>query len=203
MCLLSFWLWKSFDQMKSFKSAILVLVFAALVSAIYLYFLGDLKLLNKTEPNAADTTFLKTEEQFRTKLAELRIEKDKLERRKRLMEERKQETVTFLKDKGVTSQSSLDAQDVKYAVKNLKRSVADIKVVEKNIKRYDEGIVAIAAMLKKLEQERLANEIAVSDERKIEISAMVKRLDDELVGEEDDIFADEQLRELLGEELGK
>jgi hypothetical protein len=190
--------------MKSLQSAILVLVFAAVVGCLYLYVIGDLKVFDAdSDSSSENTTFLKTEEEFRLKLAELRIDREKLQSRKKLMEERKAETVAFLKDKGVTSKSDLSDADVKYAVNNLKRAVRDLKEVDRNIGRYSEGILAVEAMLDKLEQERLANEIAVSDERKIEISAMVKRLDDELITGDDDIFGDEELEALLGEELSE
>jgi len=188
--------------MKSLNSAILVLVFAAVVSGIYLYTTGDLRLFDNDSANSTeDATFLKTEEQFRHKLAELRMDREKLQARRRLMEEGKAETVTFLKDRGITSNSDLSDADVKYAVNNLKRAISALKEADRNIERYSEGILAVEAMLDKLEQERLANEVAVSDDRKIELSAMVKRLDDELITGDDDIFGDEELEALLGKEL--
>lgn len=188
--------------MKSINSAIMVVLFSAFVAGIYLYAVGDLKLFDRQvvqEPQ--EEGFLKTEGQFRRKLAEMRMDRDKLVRRKELMVKRKSETVDFLKEKGITATSNLEDSDVKYAVNNLKRAVADIKEVDKNVARYDDSITAVEAMLVKLEQERIANEVAVSDETKIELSAMLKNLDDQLLGEELDIFAEEELRDLLGEEL--
>lgn len=188
--------------MKSINSAIMVFLFSAVVAGIYLYAVGDLKLFDREivqEPE--NEGFLKTEAEFRRKLAELRMDREKLINRKKLMVERKGETVDFLKDKGITATSDLEDSDVKYAVNNLKRAVADIKEVEKNVAKYNDSITAVEAMLVKLEQERIANEVAVSDETKIELSVMLKNLDDQLVGEELDIFEEEELRDLLGEEL--
>jgi hypothetical protein len=186
--------------MKSLKSALVILLFAALVSGIYLYATGDLKLGNVTETET-EGEFLKSEEQFRNKLAELRMDREKLIRRKKLMEDRKAETISFLKEKGITSESDLSDKDVKYAINNLKVAVADVKEVEKNVLKYDDAIAAVEAMLVKMEQEAIANEVAVSVEKKIQMSAMIKELDDKLIGDEPDIIEEEKLRELLDNEL--
>ena len=146
---------------------------------------------------------LKNEKDFRNKLAVLRLDREKLSRRKKLMEERKAETVQFLKDKGVTSESDLGDSDVKYAISNLKQFVSDLEEVDKNVDRYTNTITAVEAMLKKLEQEAISNEIAISDEEQIRMSALIKELDDKILGEEKDIFEEAKLRELLGDELGQ
>ena len=188
--------------MKSLNSALLILLFAALVSGVYLYATGDLKLFDGNGAEVEEEgEFLKTEEQFRDKLAELRIDREKLERRKKLMEERKAETVSFLKEKGITSESDLSDKDVKYAVNNLKVALIDIKEVDKNVEKYSSAIAAVEAMLKKMEQQAIADEVAVSDEKKIEMSAMIKELDDKLIGDEMDILEEEKLRQLLDNEL--
>jgi hypothetical protein len=191
--------------MKSLNSAVAVLLFSAVVAGVYLYATGDLKLFDRNEvaETDSDETFLKTESEFRRKLAELRMDRDKLIRRKKLMVKRKSETVQFLKEKGITADSDLGDSDVKYAIGNLKRAVADVKEVDKNVAQHDQLISAVEAMLVKMEQERLANEVAVSDEEKIQMSAMLKELDDRLVGDESDIFEDEEIRDLLGKELGQ
>ena len=191
--------------MKSLNSAILILLFAAVVSGVYLYATGDLKLFDRDKPANVDgdMEILKTEKDFRNKLAVLRLDREKLSRRKKLMEERKAETVQFLKDKGVTSESDLGDSDVKYAISNLKQFVSDLEEVDKNVDRYTNTITADEAMLKKLEQEAISNEIAISDEEQIRMSALIKELDDKILGEEKDIFEEAKLRELLGDELGQ
>ena len=191
--------------MKSLNSAILILLFAAVVSGVYLYATGDLKLFDRDKPANVDDDMeiLKTEKDFKNKLAVLRLDREKLLRRKKLMQERKAETVQFLKDKGITSASDLGDSEVKYAVSSLKQFVADLKEVDKNVDRYTSTITAVEAMLKKLEQEAISSEVAISDEEKIRMSALIKELDDKIHGDEDDIFEDAKLRELLGDELGQ
>lgn len=189
--------------MKSIKSAIIVLLFATVVAAVYLYAVGDLKLDGgKVDDGPNNTGFLKTEDEFRTKLAELRIEQEKMERRKKLMIERKDVIVKELKEKGITSTSDITDKDVKYKINNLKTAVSDIKVVDKSIARYQEGIDAIEAMLTKLEQERLSGEVAISEEKAEELGIMLLDLDDKLT-EEENILEEDALRKLLGLELGE
>lgn len=190
--------------MKSFQSAITVLLFAALVAGVYMWAVGDLKVGDRPDNDGNNNSgFLKTEGEFRRKLAELRIEQDKVGRRKILMEERKAETVAYLKEKGITSTSNLDDKDVKYAVKNLKQTVSDIKGLDKIVERYEEGIVAIEAMLKQIEQERISAEVALSDEQAEELNIMIRDLDEKLGGGELDLLEDDKLRELLDLELGE
>ena len=144
---------------------------------------------------------LKTEEDFKNKLAALRMDREKLSQRKKLMEERKQETVQFLKDKGVTATSDLSDKDVKYAISNLKQYITDLKDVDKNVSRYTNAINAVEAMLTKIKQQSIADEVNISDEKKIELSAMIKGLEDKLIGDEPDFIEEEKLRKLLGDEL--
>ncbi len=193
----------TFDKMKSLKSAIIILLFATIVGGAYLYLVGDLKFdtqNNDKQPNSSG--FLKTEEEFRTKLAELRIEQEKMGRRKKMMVERKDEIVEALKEAGITSNSDITDKEIKYKVTNLKTAVAGIKVVDKSIDRYQEGIDAIEAMLTKLEQERISGEVAISDEKAEELGKMLIHLDEQLT-EEESILEEDALRELLGLELGE
>jgi len=166
----------------------MILLFAALVSGVYLYATGDLKLFDRGQTKANEGGLLQTEEQFREKLAELRINRQKLLNRKKLMEERKAETVAFLKDKGISSESDLSDKEVRYAINNLKLAVADLKVVETSAKKYTDTIASVEAMLTNIEQRALADDVAISDDEKIEMSALILHVDDELLGDEPDIF---------------
>jgi len=170
-----------------------------------MWVVGDLKFGadNKAASNVNNTGFLKTPAEFRNKLAELRMDQEKVKRRKALLLDRKQETVELLKEKGITSDSDLTDKDVKYAVRNLKRYVADIKNMDAIVARYDEPIAAIEAMLERLEQERIADEVAISDERAAELGKMLIDLDERLGADDEvDLFEEEELRGLLGDELG-
>ena len=163
---------------------------------------GDIQFVRNDPASGGSNAFLKTEEEFRNKLAELRIEQDKMKRRKSLMEQRKNEIVDELKEKGINSSSDISDKDILYKINNLQTAVADIGDVEKNISRYQEGINAIEAMLTKLEQERISNEVAISEEKAKELSMMLIDLDEKLI-KDNNILEEEALRELLGSELGE
>ena len=189
--------------MSSFKTAIIILLFATIVTGVYMYLNGDLPANNggrSAGPN--NTGFMTTEAEFRGKLAELRIEQEKMERRKKLMIERKDDIVTELKDKGVTSTSDISDKSIKYQVTNLKKSINGIKEVDNSIGDYQKGIDAIEAMLTKLEQDRLSAEVEISEEKAEELSIMLLDLDQKLL-EDDNLFEEEELRDILGSELGE
>lgn len=186
--------------MKSIQSAILVLAFSLTVYLAYTYLInGNAPVV--PEPSTNNTGFLKTEPEFRNKLAELRMDQDKVIRRKSLLAGRKKETIELLKSKGITADSDLGDKDVKYAARNLKRTVAEMKKMDETVNRYQKAIDAIEAMLKELERDRIASEVAISDERAEELGIMILDLDERLSEGDDDIFEDEELRAILGEEL--
>jgi len=188
--------------MSSIKSAIIILLFAALVAGVYMYATGDLKFDPNEDKGPNNTGFMNTPEEFHKKLAELRIEQEKMERRKELMTEKKDKIVAFLKEKGVTSTSDISDADVKYKISNLKTHVNDIKVVDKSIDKYQEAINAVESMLAKLEQQRLSDEVNIPEEKAKELSIMLLDLDEKLSVDQD-LLEEEALRELLGLELGE
>ncbi len=191
--------------MKSISSAITVLLFCTVVAGVYLYAVGDLKFGGgDTEPsNVNNTGFLKTPAEMRRKLAQLRLDQEKVRRRRKLTQGRKQEVVDLLKKKGVDSNADLSDDDLKYEVRSLKRYVEDIREMDSIIVKYDKPIAAIEAMLKLAEQERIADEVAISDEKAAELGKMIIDLDEKLgVDEAPDLFEEDELRSLLSDELG-
>lgn len=188
--------------MKSLQSAILVLVFSAGVFLVYNYLIGGFEPVPDEAGPTNNTGFLKTESEFRFKLAELRMDQEKVVRRKNLLMSRKKETVELLKSKGINAESDLSDKDVKYAARNLKRTVAEMKKMDVTVAKYEKAIVAIEAMLNEMERDRIAAEVAISDEKAEELGIMILDLDERLADGEDDIFEDDELREILGMELG-
>lgn len=188
--------------MKSLQSAILVLVFSAGVFLVYNYLIGGFEPVPDDAGPTNNTGFLKTESEFRFKLAELRMDQEKVVRRKNLLMSRKKETVELLKSKGINAESDLSDKDVKYAARNLKRTVAEMKKMDVTVAKYEKAIVAIEAMLNEMERDRIAAEVAISDEKAEELGIMILDLDERLADGEDDIFEDDELREILGMELG-
>ncbi len=192
------------EIMKSIQNALTVLLFCTVVAGVYLYFMGDLSFQGgQQKPEVSKTGFLKTEQEFRDKLAELRLDRDKVIRRKQLLQDRKSETVELLKSKGVTADSDLNDADTKYAVQNLKRYVADLKGMDGIVEKYDKPIAAIEAMLVRIEQDQIAADVAISDEKAEQLGVMLLDLDDRLGVGDNDVFEESELRDLLSDELGK
>ncbi len=147
---------------------------------------------------------LKTEQEFRDKLAELRMQREKSARAVARLEERKVETVAFLKEKGVKSAADV-AQDtnLKYAARELKGWSEEIEKRKQDLVSYDEAIKAIETMLKELERKRISEMAAMSEEDYIRLRKIVLDLNDRLEVDKQDVIADEELDLLLKEELGK
>jgi len=188
--------------MKSFQSAILILVFSATVFLAYTYLIQGSDPVGPDSSPINNTGFLKTEQEFKDKLAQLRLEREKVVRRKKLLDDRKAETVELLKSKGFTAESDLDNEDTKYAVRDLNRYVADMQSMDETIKKYDKPIAAIEAMLKRIEQDQIAAEVAISSEKAEELGIMLLDLDERLGVKETDMFEEQAIRKILSSELG-
>lgn len=147
---------------------------------------------------------LSSEQEFRDKLAELRMQREKSARAVARLEQRKSETVEFLKSKGVKSSADV-AQDVnlKYAARELKGWSEEIDKLEKELKHYDEAVSAIQAMLADLERKRINETVAMTEDEYIRLRKIVLDLNDRLEVDKQDIIADEELDSLLKEELGR
>ena len=182
---------------------ILLAVFCAVG---YLWFTGQLgprvdvakdKLKNKSG-------LLKTEEEFRNKLAELEIRKDKVQRGIKRSEKLKSETVAELKELGVSSgadfKNSTNA-DVKKKALSLKEAVADIEKYETEVSYYDNAITSIQAMLEKIERKRIDDSISLSEEEYLDLQKVIVDLDERL-NVDTTVLEDEELSNLLDLEMG-
>lgn len=157
--------------------------------------------LNKKAAIASDDQselgLLKTESQFRDKLAELRMRKYKVQKGVDRLENLKAETVEHLNSKGIRSGedylNSTDA-DVKYAVVNLRAWVSQIEKIKKEVTYYDEAILGVEGMLDKIERERIDESVSLTRQEYLELQKVILDLNERL--EVDTDFLEE-------EELGK
>ena len=147
---------------------------------------------------------LKTEGQFRDKLAELKIQRDKIQRGIKRSERLKSETVAELKEKGIASgadfKNSTD-QDVKKKVLSLKEAVDHIGKYKKEVSYYDDAISSIQAMLEKIERERIDDSISLSEEEYLDLQKVIVDLDERLKVDTT-LLEDEELGDLLDHEMG-
>ncbi len=187
------------------KSFLILIVLAGLGAIGYLWAAGQLQLRPRVvqENMGGKGEILKTEGQFRNKLAELKMQRDKVQRGIKRLEKLKAETVAELKQKGITSGADyLDSKDkdVKYAVVNLKGWVVQIAKIQQEVTYYDDAIRSIEVMLDKIERERIDESVALSEDEYIEIQKIIVDLDERL-NIETNILEDEELGKLLDLEM--
>ena len=191
--------------MSKFHTFFTLLLLAMLGIIGYLWFTGELVPRAKVAQENIEGTsgILKTESQFRDKLAELRMQRDKVNRGVKRLEKLKAETVDHLKDKGINSGQDYlesDDPDVKYAVVNLKGWVAQIDKIKKEVTYYDDAISSIEVMLDKIERERIDASVSLSEEEYLDLQKIIVDLNERLEVETD-ILEDEELGKLLDLEM--
>ncbi len=177
------------------------LLLAALCLVGYLWYTGELIPRGKVavENASGGTGLLKTESQFRDKLAELRMQRDKVQRGVLRLENLKAENLAKLKEMGITSGEDFlksDNRDVKLAVVNLKEWVAQIGKIKKEVTYYDEAIGNVEVMLDKIERERIDESVSLSEGEYLELQKIIVDLNERL-NIETDILEDEELGNLL------
>ncbi|MEM9942787.1 MAG: hypothetical protein AAF939_14585 [Planctomycetota bacterium] len=146
---------------------------------------------------------LKTEPEFRAKLVELRMERDKLLRGIERTNDLKQKTLEELKAKGIDSGDDFlksDDSEVKYAAVNLKEWVGQISKLNNKVKYYDDAINGIQVMLSRIERERISESVALSEEEAIELQKIIIDLNERLEIKTTP-FEDEELKGILDSEL--
>lgn len=151
---------------------------------------------------AGSSVGLKTESEFRNKVAELKRDREKLLNGIQRLELQKEKTLDYLREKGVTSSAEISGdKDVLYALNNLKGWKTEIANLQSQVANYDEAINSIVIMLDKLERERINRDVGLSDEQLSELRQIVVDLDERLGVRGSDILADEELGRILDEEM--
>jgi len=122
-------------KQNSVHSFVTFILFAALCVVGYLWYTGAGG-TNEDNPSGKTHGLLQTETEFRDKLAELRMQKYKVENGVNRLEALKAETVEHLNDKGIKSGEDFlksTDPDVKYAVVNLKEWATQIAKIKKEV----------------------------------------------------------------------
>lgn len=146
---------------------------------------------------------LSSEQEFRDKLAELRMQREKSARAISRLEERKAATVAFLKEKGVKSVADVaEDNSLKYAARELKGWSEEIDKLQQELKHYDDAIKAIETMLAELERKRISETVALSEDEYMKLRKIVLDLNDRLEVDKHDVIEESELDELLKSELG-
>ena len=186
----------------SVHSFITFILFAALCVVGYLWYTGA---GSSSDDNQTAKThgLLETESEFRDKIAELRMQRYKVENGIKRLENFKAETIEHLNDKGIKSGDDYlnsSDPDVKYAVVNLKGWVTQIAKIKKEVAYYDEAILGIEGMLDKIERERIEESVSLSKEEYKDLQKIIIDLNERLAVETD-ILEEEELGKLLDLEM--
>ena len=191
---------------RQLKTILVFLLFALLSGFLaYAFLSGSLQPQVETANDnlTGQKKILQTEKDFRDKVTELRIHREKVTRGIKQLNLHKAETLEYLKEKGIKSSADVnrDDKDVLYALRNLKGWKAQIEKLESDVGNYDEAISSIEAMLNELERKRIDSEVALSEEDYFELSKIVKDLNERLGVEDTNILEDDELDQLLDAEL--
>ena len=158
---------------------------------------------NREKETNNHSGFLENEQQFRDKLAELKMQRRLIDTRIQQTEKRKKKTLDHLRSKGVRSSADItDDPDVKYALQNLRAYKAEIAGYQENLAQYDEAIAGIRSMLEAFERKSFQDEVKLTEESFTELRTIVADLNDQLgITDDDALLRDEELAELLDEEM--
>jgi len=180
------------------------ILLCAVAGAAFLWFSGKIAVNNRNGvAPGASTGLPQTEGDFRKKLAELRMERERRQQSVRRLEDFKSQNIEQLKSKGVSSGDDYlksDDKEIKLAVLNLKGWVTEINEIKKQIVYYDEAISSVETMLDKLERQRLSESVAMSEEESIELQKVIVDLRERL-SVETNVLEDEELGRLLDLEM--
>ena len=174
-------------------------VFVALGLASYYYYSTSQPTADTQQPGS----FMRTEAEFRDKLTELNIDKNKVVSSLKSLKNIKQETVIQLRQMGIKSGADYlktEDQAAKRKVLDLQRTIKKIKIAEANIETYEGAVGRIRSMLAKFELERVSEKAALSEAQAIELQEIILDLDNKLEVKTD-IFEDEELKNLLDLEM--
>jgi len=191
---------------KKTSSLVSIILLAVLCAVGYLWYTGQLgpRIDAAGENLKNGSGLLRTEGEFRDKLAELKIQKDKIQRGIKRSEKHKSKTVSELKEMGVSSGADFknsSAPDVKKKVLSLKGAVADIEKHNKVVSYIDDAITSIQAMLEKIERQRIDDSISLSEEEYLDLQKVIVDLDERL-NVDTTVLEDEELSNLLDLEMG-
>jgi cell division protein FtsB len=143
-----------------------------------------------------------TEVEFRDKLAEFRMERDKLDRHIKQLEDGKAKAVEVLKKNNITKVADTKGNfEAEVALKNLKSSTEKIDDLKSQFAHFDNAISRIGGMLEKLERDRIHSEVKLTEAQEIELRSIVKKLNEDLEIGKDDPLLDAELDKLLDETL--
>ena len=190
---------------------IVIIILAALLGALsFAVFNQNMPngLLGTPEETSTENSMPRTEQEFRDKLAEFRIDREKTLRGIVGLKERKQKILTSLRDKGVKNSSDLEGDlggdtAVQFALQQFKSLTSDIKARQEDVKNYDDTIAGLMAMLADIDRQNVNDSAKMSEAQFIEGQKLIFALRDKLGVDKKDILEEQRIRDLLDSEIAK
>ena len=183
------------------KNIAYILLFSLITGAAVFIAMGGLnKEPQPDDGNVSINDLPVTEAEMRKKLTEVKMRRDQVNNSLKFMEKQQKENIEYLKSKGITK--SADAQgdaDATVVLHNLKSWDGRIKKLNKDLELYDNTIFKMEGMLTKMLQETMSQKAALTDDEKVELMAIERELSDKLGLNENDVFEDSAIDELLDE----
>lgn len=143
---------------------------------------------------------LVTEKDCLDKLTQLKMRREKVKRAIVQAERQQTENLAFLKEKGI--EKVADAKDDPAAtmtLNNMKALKEMISKREEEVGLLDTAISRLDGMLGMFRRDNLEKAAGLSEDQMVELIAIQKELDDKLGLNENDLFLDAELDEMLSE----
>ena len=141
---------------------------------------------------------LVTEAELQNQLTALQMRRQKWVNKIEYMEKSRDETLQSLKDKGIREKADAKGDpEALMALQSLKGWMSGITESRTHLESIDSTIPRIKAILDKMQRERLTESIRLTEDERIDLRAIEMELDDRLGVDENDIFGDQEIDDLL------
>ncbi len=191
--------------MKKIFFAFLAILFVALGAAVTLSIVNYQNQHANSEQDESESGFLKTSGEFKDKLANLKIKRDRAELQSGRLERRKKDAADKLRENGVRNVGDVQSDDreSRLLIAELQDIVKTQEELRSDIKIYDDAIVSIEAILRKFDRELVMSGAGNSRKQEEELRRIILNVDDRLTGDRsivDELETQDLLDEILGDD---
>ena len=181
------------------KNVLLIVLFAALTGLGVWIAMGGLKAeIEVAKDKLTSNKPLATEADLQDQLTAIQMRRQKLADKIEYMEKKRDSTLQTLRDKGVRTKADAEGDpEALMALQGLKGWMSGIKEFRVHLQNCDKAIPRLEAVLEKMSQERLTESLGLTEEEQIGLLAIEMELDDRLGIDDNDIFGDQEIDDLL------
>ena len=181
------------------KNLALIIFFAALTGAVVWIYKDSFKAeAQVAKDKLTSDKPLVTEVELQEQLTALQMRRRKLADKIEYMERNRDETLQSLNAKGISKKADAKGDpEALMALQSLKGWMSGINEFRTHLEKVDASIPRIKAILEKMQRERLTETIGLTEDEQIDLRAIEMELDDRLGINENDIFGDQEIDELL------